>query len=339
MPLLSFHRVLNATWLAQPSQWTPGCDLLANSLLGSKQIREFCVFGCEWSCLRKRLLAAESRPVSIGSGSFGTAYAAKSAAGGPIVYKRFSVPREEFTQFEDELGCHKALRAKGGHPNVLLALKTFSDPAKRSYCVAAPLASMLLQDITRGLSFVHTCAIIHRDLKPCNIILFLLGHQGGRLRARISDFGCSRLQSVRPTETLNFCTCLHRAPEVFELVMPAWLGSTSPDSGEPDLSAIGNAIAVETSPRQNLMRRYSFAADVWSLGCVCAEFLHSRILFQSSGSADVSLLATIAARIGLPEKGILEIKGWPEDRILDLAKASHLASTCPQRESDELYSV
>ena len=302
------------------------------------------------NCFRKKLLAADSRPVSIGSGSFGTAYAAKSAAGGPIVYKRFSVLKEEFAQFEDELSCHKALRAKGGHPNVLLALKTFADPAKQeaviameagvmdlqgllktqSYCVAAPLASMLLQDITKGLSFVHTCGIIHRDLKPCNIILFFLVHQGGRLTARISDFGCSRLQSVRPTETLNFCTCLYRAPEVFELVSPAWLGSTSPDSVEPELSAIGSAVAVEASSKQNLMRRYSFAADVWSLGCVYAEFLHSRILFQTNGSADVSLLATIAARLGLPEKGILEIKGWPEDRILELAKALSLASTLAQ---------
>jgi serine/threonine protein kinase len=248
-----------------------------------------------------------------------------------------------------------------------MALKTFRDPAKQeaalvmeagvfdlkgllktqSYCLAAPLASVLLQDITRGLSFIHECGIIHRDLKPCNVILCVSAHQGGRLVARISDFGCSRLQSSRPTETLNFCTCWYRAPEVFELVTPAWLKSTGPDSVELDASAIGSAIAVEASPeveratevvqtktetrgKPDLARRYSFAADVWSLGCVFAEFLHGRILFQTNGCTDVSLLATIAARIGLPEEGVLAIKGWPDGRVLDLAKASHLASTCPQ---------
>ena len=304
--------------------------------------------------------------MQIGTGSFGTAYAAKSTAGGPIVYKRFNVLKDEQEQLEDELTCHSALRAKGGHPNVLMALKTFHDQAKQeaalvmeaglmdlqgllkaqSYCLAASLASMLLQDITRGLSFIHECGIIHRDLKPSNVILCLSVHQGGKLVARISDFGCSRLQSTRPTETLNFCTCWYRAPEVFQGVVPKWLKSTSVDSGDPDVSAIGSAIAVEaspeakratelagtktgTTPKQELMRRYSFATDVWSLGCMMAEFLHGRILFQTSGSADVTLLATIAARIGLPEEGVLEIKGWPDGRVLDLAKASHLVSTRP----------
>ena len=137
--------------------------------------------------------------------------------------------KDESEQFEDELTCHKALRAKGGHPNVLMALKTFHDLAKQeaalameagvmdlqgllktqSCCLAAPLASVLLQEIIRGLSFIHECGIIHRDLKPRNVILCLSVRQGGRLVARISDFGCSRLQSVRATETLNFCTCLY----------------------------------------------------------------------------------------------------------------------------------
>ena len=134
---------------------------------------------------------------------------------------------------------------------------------------------------------------------------------------------------------------------MFELVLPAWFKSDLPVLSEPEVSAIGSAVAVAESPdveratesaefktratrEQELMRRSSFAADVWSLGCVYAEFLHSRILFQTNGSADVSLLATIAARIGLPEKGILEIKGWPEDRILELAKALSLASTLAQ---------
>ena len=289
------------------------------------------------SSLRKRLLAAESRPVQIGAGSFGVAYAAKSAAGGPIVFKRFAVPKEESEHFEDEVACHNALRAKGGHPNVLMALKTFHDQARQeaaivmeagamdlqgllktqSYCIAAPLAVALLQDITRGLSYIHKCGVAHRDLKPCDVTLFLSMHQGGRLVARISDFGCSRLRSGRPTETLNFCTCLYRAPEVFELVLPAWFKSDLPVLSEPEVSAIGSAIAVAESSgvesatevadsqtrgteQQELTRRYSFAADVWSLGCVYAEFLHGRVLFQTNGHTDVSLLATIAARIGVP---------------------------------------
>lgn len=287
-------------------------------------------------------------------------YAAKSASGGPIVYKRFTVQHHESAQFADEVACHKALYAKGGHPNVLMALRTFHDPAKQeavitmeagvmdlqallksqSYCVGAPVAIVLLNDITQGLSYIHTCGIIHRDLKPCNIILCLRHSGNGRLIAKISDFGCSRIQSCRPTETLNFCTCLYRAPEVFELVQPAWFTSGSPVPESPAKPAIGSAIAdinsigahtaaesrTELTDKQELMQRYSFAADVWSLGCLYAEFLHGRVLFQSNGNTDVSLLATIAARIGLPSENTLAIKGWPNDRILDLAKATCLTN-------------
>ena len=73
--------------------------------------------------------------MQIGSGSFGVACAAKSAAGAPIVYKRFSVLKDESEQFEDELNCHNALRAKGGNPNVPMALKTFHDPAKQEAAI------------------------------------------------------------------------------------------------------------------------------------------------------------------------------------------------------------
>ena len=96
---------------------------------------------------------------------------------------------------------------------------------------------------------------------------------------------------------------------MFELVLPAWFKSDLPVSGEPEVSAIGSAVAVAESPdveratesaesktrttrEQELMRRYSFAADVWSLGCIYAEFLRGRILSQTNGSADVSLLTT-----------------------------------------------
>ena len=202
----------------------------------------------------------------------------------------------------------------------------------QSYCIAAPLASALLQDVTRGLSYIHQCGILHRDLKPSNVILGLLSmQQGGRLVARISDFGCSRLQSTRPAETLNFCTCLYRAPEVFELVQPTWPKSESSASHVLVESAICSAIAEPgsglpaesaqtTKPtKEEQLQRYSFAADVWSIGCIYAEFLHSRVLFHTSGNTDVSLLATIAARIGVPAEDILTIKGWPPARILDLA--------------------
>jgi serine/threonine protein kinase len=248
---------------------------------------------------------------------------------------------------------------------VLMALKTFHDQTKQeavimmeagimdlqgllraqSYCAAAPLAIVLLQDVTRGLSYTHQCGIIHRDLKPSNVILCLSAHQGGsRLVARISDFGCSRLQSSRPTETLNFCTCLYRAPEVFELVQPVWfksksivsveptIGSAIVDAetpGGPDLELVAESAQSKTSSsdKQDSNQRYTFAADVWSIGCIYAEFLHSRVLFQTTGNTDVSLLAAIAARIGIPEDDVLVIKGWPGARLLDLAKASSLAYT------------
>ena len=87
--------------------------------------------------------------MQIGTGSFGAAHAAKSTAGGPIVYKRFNVLKDEQEQLEDELTCHSALRAKGGHPNVLMALKTFHDQARQEAAIAMEAAAMDLRGLLK----------------------------------------------------------------------------------------------------------------------------------------------------------------------------------------------
>ncbi len=52
----------------------------------------------------------------------------------------------------------------------------------------------LFVDVLRGVAHTHERGIIHRDLKPSNI---LIEHSGGRLRARLIDFGVAR-QADRP---------------------------------------------------------------------------------------------------------------------------------------------
>ena len=103
-------------------------------------------------------------------------YAAKSASGGPIVFKRFPIPSGNEAAFKDETECHNALRRSGGHPNVLMALKTFADYAKgeavmmteaglmdmralqksMSFCLPAPLSMQLLGDVTSGLQHIQS---------------------------------------------------------------------------------------------------------------------------------------------------------------------------------------
>ena len=315
--------------------------------------------------LRKRELHPDARPTKIGTGTFGSVYAAKSAAGGPIVFKRFSITKDTLANFHDEVACHQALRNKGGHPNVLMCLKVYHQLTvgtaeavmimeaglmdlhqllvSQSYIVPALQACSLVVDVTQGLHYIHSCGIIHRDLKPNNVILCWSLHQN-RLLAKVADFGCSRLQGIRLEQTVNFCTCHYRAPEIFEMVQlqkthaassttlkRQAVGSATADSSEQEILVedISSELKAESNAFEQFgppslpepIARYSFAADVWSLGCIYAEFLHGRLLFHTRSNTDVSLLATMVARLGAPAEDELTIKAWPIDRLSELAKA------------------
>eukprot|EP00494_Astrolonche_serrata_P025735 UN25996 len=83
-----------------------------------------------------------------------------------------------------------------------------------------------------GIDYCHSKGMFHRDLKPQNILI----DNGDTLK--IADFGLSREHAIPlPPLTHEVITLWYRAPEIL-------LGS----------------------------KTYSGAVDMWSIGCIMAEF-------------------------------------------------------------------
>jgi len=106
-----------------------------------------------------------------------------------------------------------------------------------------------LYQILRGLKHLHSANVLHRDLKPSNLLV------NSDCSLRICDFGMARVtpsvpvtnqsQKDLPLMTEYVATRWYRAPEV----ILSW-------------------------------KQYTHAIDIWSVGCIFAELLGRKPLFQ-----------------------------------------------------------
>ncbi len=121
-----------------------------------------------------------------------------------------------------------------------------------------------LQQILRGLLVCHSNRIIHRDLKPQNILIDKDGN------IKIADFGLARSFSVPfPELTHEVVTLWYRSPEIL-------LGQT----------------------------KYTPSVDIWSVGCIYAEMLLGRPLFE--GDSEIGQIFKIFQALGTPTEA-----NWP----------------------------
>lgn len=121
--------------------------------------------------------------------------------------------------------------------------------------------------ILRGLKMIHSANVIHRDLKPSNI---LVDHE---CTLRICDFGLARL-AIPPEEQKknNLISVLT------EYVATRWY----------------RAPEIMLSHSQ-----YTFAIDVWSVGCILAEMFTGVPLFP--GRNHCQQLTLIFQLLGTPQ--------------------------------------
>uniref|UniRef100_A0A0M3ID56 Serine/threonine kinase NLK n=1 Tax=Ascaris lumbricoides TaxID=6252 RepID=A0A0M3ID56_ASCLU len=120
---------------------------------------------------------------------------------------------------------------------------------------------VFVYQILRGLKYLHSANILHRDIKPGNLLV------NSNCILKICDFGLARMWDSHDQQNMTHevVTQYYRAPE---LLMGA--------------------------------RRYTGAVDVWSVGCIFAELLGRRILFQAQGPIEqlnmiIDLLGTPSA--------------------------------------------
>lgn len=104
----------------------------------------------------------------------------------------------------------------------------------------------LLWQLLNGLNYLHSNWIIHRDLKPSNILVMGEGEEQGVVK--IADFGLARIFQA-PLKPLSdngvVVTIWYRSPELL-------LGS----------------------------KHYTCAVDMWAVGCIFAELITLKPLFQ-----------------------------------------------------------
>ncbi|XP_076452440.1 serine/threonine-protein kinase NLK-like isoform X2 [Babylonia areolata] len=125
--------------------------------------------------------------------------------------------------------------------------------------LTADHVKVFLYQILRGLKYLHSAAVLHRDIKPGNLLV------NSNCCLKICDFGLARI--YEPDENVHMTqevvTQYYRAPEIL-------MGASHYDSG----------------------------VDIWSVGCIFAELLGRRILFQAQ--TPIQQLDLIIDLLGTP---------------------------------------
>ncbi|XP_025090689.1 serine/threonine-protein kinase NLK-like isoform X1 [Pomacea canaliculata] len=217
----------------------------------------------------------------IGYGAFGVVWAVTDPRDG----KRVALKKMP-NVFQNLISCKRVYRELRmlcffRHENVLSALDiiqpTNADLYSEIYVVTElmqsdlhkiivspqPLTSdhvkVFLYQILRGLKYLHSARVLHRDIKPGNLLV------NSNCCLKICDFGLARIEE--PDEdvhmTQEVVTQYYRAPEIL-------MGAS----------------------------HYTSAVDIWSVGCIFAELLSRRILFQAQ--APVQQLDLIVDLLGTP---------------------------------------
>ena len=121
----------------------------------------------------------------------------------------------------------------------------------------------LMLQFLSGLAELHKFQVIHRDIKPQNLLISKKGV------LKIADFGFARfISSPGRKMTAGVVSDWYRPPEIF-------FGATY----------------------------YGYSIDIWSAGCIFAEFLEKEPLFYGNGEKEI--LTKIFYLLGVPNVNLI----------------------------------
>jgi glycogen synthase kinase 3 beta len=118
--------------------------------------------------------------------------------------------------------------------------------------------------IARAMAHMHSSGVLHRDIKPQNVLI-----DNSTNKVFICDFGSAKKCNGDEQNVAYICSRYYRAPELI----------------------FGNM-------------DYDSSIDIWSFGCVLAEMLLGKPLFQ--GDSTVDQLLQIIKILGVPDNDQLQ---------------------------------
>lgn len=270
----------------------------------------------------------------IGKGGFGTVYKAYLTldAGKAIPLALKKVPNNDPTREGLAIAAVRELSAlrRAAHPNVVALYDAFVErgavhlvfeyaPCDLRKIIRSPSVPALAEPqvrgyarmLLRGLAYLHDdLHIVHLDIKPENLLV-AYDPATGRSTLKICDFGSSAHYGQSRTA----------APPG---LLPS-AGAQTPEVREPQ------AVTLWYRAPELLYgaTQYDTAVDMWSCGCVVAELMTRRPLFQGGGSSELGVLGEISALLGDPCDAI-----WPGFAAFS---GSRFANPRPQRDFVEVF--
>eukprot|EP00002_Diphylleia_rotans_P006045 TRINITY_DN1534_c0_g1_i1.p1 TRINITY_DN1534_c0_g1~~TRINITY_DN1534_c0_g1_i1.p1 ORF type:complete len:337 (-),score=68.44 TRINITY_DN1534_c0_g1_i1:1501-2511(-) len=225
----------------------------------------------------------------LGEGTFGKVFKGSDRRTGELVAMKFLRAGNDREGIPTSTIREIKILQEITHPNIVKIRTVFA--AENGICIVYEYVEVsLLQIIQRpkplapsdiksvmqmslaGLQYCHQNMIVHRDIKPGNI---MVNSQGV---IKLIDFGLARtLGSPFQKLSPRAATAAYRSPEML-------FGSND----------------------------YTFAVDIWALGCVMAEMYTTRCVFQST--SDLAQLDLIFEVCGCPPHEILSKLGPNAER-------------------------
>uniref|UniRef100_A0A0E0LVJ0 [RNA-polymerase]-subunit kinase n=1 Tax=Oryza punctata TaxID=4537 RepID=A0A0E0LVJ0_ORYPU len=179
------------------------------------------------------------------------------------------------------------LLKKLDHENIIRLKEIVVSPGNIFHLAISRYPSYYMEQLLKGLHYCHVNNVLHRDIKGANLLI-----SGGGKLLKLADFGLARPFTRDGSFTNHVITLWYRPPELL-------LGATN----------------------------YAEAVDIWSVGCIFAEFLLRKPLFP--GRTEQEQLSKIFELCGFPNE-----ENWPGVSKLPLYKTIHPTTPTKRRLRD-----